>query len=112
MWFLFSIPGFRKFGEPNNITTVMNLVGVKVKAKWEAIGDGLGINSGDLTAIQADIGHKPDAAQHCMRAVFNKWKSAKPSEYSWQKLVDVLSSPVVMEIDVVEQLYDDLSKAT
>ena len=88
----------------------MNLVGAELKAKWEAIGDGLGVKPGDLKAFQANHGHKPDAAQHCMHNVFDKWDGAKTSEYSWQNLADVLTSPAVNEIKVVEQLYEALSK--
>ena len=111
MWFLFSILDFRKFGKPDSTNTLMNLVGVKVKVKWEAIGDGLGIEQGDMNAFKTDNSYKENAAQHCMHAVFNKWKSAKTSEYSWQNLAYVLSSRAVDEIYEVEQLYDALSKA-
>ena len=108
MCFLFSILDFQKFGEPDSTSTLMNLVGVKVKAKWKFIGGGLKVKQGDLTSIQSTNGYKDDADQHCILAVFNKWKSAKTSEYSWQNLAAVLSSQAVQEIDVVKQLYDDL----
>ena len=88
----------------------MNLVGTKVKAKWEAIGEGLGVKPSDLEAFQANHGHNPYAAQKCMHNVFNKWDSARTSEYSWQNLADVLASNAVDEIKVVEQLHKALSK--
>ena len=89
----------------------MNLVGAEVKAKWEAIGGGLLIKTADLNAFKSNRGHQSDAAQQCMHDVFVKWDTARTSEYSWQNLADVLKSPAVAEIKLVEQLYDALSKA-
>ena len=87
----------------------MNLVGAYVKAKWEAIGVGLLIETADLNAFKSNNGHKPDAAEHCMHNVFVEWDTARPSEYSWQNLADVLKSPAVKEIKLVEQLYNALN---
>ena len=86
----------------------MDLIGVTVKNKWRAIGDGLGVKENDLDSYQMQEGNKPDANQHCMRCVFQKWYAAVISEYTWQNLVQVLESPAVDEKAAVQELYASL----
>ena len=98
---------FRQFDEPD-IVSLMNLVGMSVRTKWQQIGYGLGIKGSDLKAFQMNDGSKPDAAQHCMRSVFEKWEESCTSQYTWQKLADVLLSEAVAEKNAVRQLYKAL----
>ena len=98
---------FCEFNEPD-IVSLMNLVGMSVRTKWQPIGYGLGIKGSDLKAFQMNDGSKPDAAQRCMQSVFEKWEESCTSEYTWQKLADVLLSEAVAKQDAVHQLYQAL----
>ena len=88
--------------------SLMNWVGTKVRAKWKQVGIGLKITIDELNCIQYEEGNKPNATQHLMTKVFEKWGTAKPLEYSWQNLADVLLSHSVDERKVMEELYNTL----
>lgn len=103
-----AVSDFRQFCEPTP-QLLMNMVGTEVKNKWREIGSGLGVNKADLDSIQAEEAGKPEAIQHCMEHVFDKWHSAMTSEYTWQNLVNILVSAAVNEKAAALKLYTSLS---
>ena len=107
---LLTLPDFRKFGEPN-LQSLMNLVGMGVRNKWYAIGNGLGVKAADLDSFQAEEAGKPDANQHCIRRVFQQWHTAMTSDYTWQNLAGVLESPAVNEKLAVSELFKSLCES-
>jgi len=88
----------------------MNLIGVTVKNKWRDIGNGLKVKEADLDGFQMEEGNKPNAMQHCIRRVFEKWHTAQTSDYTWKNLADVLESAAVDEKDAVSELHKSLLK--
>ena len=106
---MITVSDFRQFGEPS-LASLMNHVGVRVRNKWYAIGNGLKVEVTELESFQTEEAGKTDATQHCMRRVFQKWHAAVTSEYSWANLARVLESPAVNEKAAVQELYKALCK--
>ena len=98
---------FARFEEKPRLKDLMEYVGSDLKAKWEAIAVGLGI---EQPQINGNHQGAPDASHDCMRDVFDEWKRTMVSEYSWKKLAAVLYSNAVGEKDRLTDLYTKLSK--
>ena len=88
----------------------MSIVGAEVRAKWRAIGLGLGVKEHDLDAIQENNKGGIDPAMSSMMQVFQKWRDGMTSEYSWKKLAEVLCSPLVDGRRILEEMHTKLTK--
>lgn len=60
-------------------------------AKWQEIGEGLGVNDGDIESLkqsnQRDVNKLSSALQ--------KWMDTMCSDVTWEKILEVLESPLV-----------------
>ena len=106
----FRATDFARFREKPRLNDLMEYVGVDLKAKWEAVALGLGMEQPQINAIKKNHHGAPDAAQDCMQDVFDEWRRTMVSEYSWKKLAAVLYSNAVGEKDRLTDLYTKLSK--
>ena len=88
----------------------MNIAGVKLKAKWRDVGEGLGIEQHELDAIQENTKGGVDPAQECMRKVFSKWHNAMTSDYTWKNLAEVVMSHTVDMKPLLKKMHDELVK--
>ena len=71
----------------------MNFVAAKIPKKWREVGIGLGLDSADISRIEADIPtHK---STPCYLAVFYTWKNKGTKEYMWDTLLKALKTPLV-----------------
>ena len=84
----------------------MRCVSDHLKCKWQDIASGLRV--GNLNNIRSAHGGAVDPDGDCMRDVFGKWREQMTSEYSWQKIAEVLSS--LKEIDLLVKLHGFLLK--
>ena len=72
---------------------LMNLVAAKIPEKWREVGIGLGLDSADITRIEADIPtHKSTL---CYLAVFYTWENKGTKQYTWDSLLKALRTPSV-----------------
>ena len=71
----------------------MNFVAAKIPEKWREVGIGLGLDSADISRIEADIPtHK---STPCYLAVFDTWKNKGTKDYTWDTLLKALKTPLV-----------------
>ena len=71
----------------------MNRVAAKIPGKWREVGIGLGLDSADITRIEADIPiHK---STPCYVMVFYTWQNKGTKEYTWDTLLTALRTPSV-----------------
>ena len=83
----------------------MNDVGAEISAKWQAVGNQLGIKPGELDAIQVKSHNDP---KECIRSVFTTWKSQKRRPYTWAVMIEVLRTPEVSEPRLADELVGKL----
>ena len=77
-----------------------------VRAKWRSIGLQLGLDGGDLDAIEHN--HKGDA-QRCFEAVINAWL-VSGHETTSERLAQALSQPTVGERRLAEEIHPNIYK--
>ena len=71
----------------------MNRVAAMIPEKWREVGVGLGLDSADITRIEADVPtHK---STPCYLAVFYTWQNKGTKEYTWDTLLKALRTPLV-----------------
>ena len=68
----------------------MRRVSDPLKYKWKDIASDLGVRN--LDNIRSAHGGAEDPNGDCMRDVFENWREQMTSEYSWQKIAEVLRS--------------------
>ena len=71
----------------------MNLVVAKIPEKWREVGIGLGLDSADISRIEADI--QTHRSTPCYVMVFNTWKNKGTKEYTWDTLLRALRTALV-----------------
>ena len=76
-------------------------------AKWKEFGICVGVEDGDLEAIEAG---RPKQ-QNGFTTVFQKWHDGMTSDYTWEKVAEALESKAVGEKGQLKGLYAKLSKA-
>ena len=73
------------------------------------MGELLGITSAELRAIQMNVGPGGDCKRY-FSAVLTKWRETRRKPYTWQTVLDVLSSPYVgqahLASDIQQLLLD------
>ena len=71
----------------------MNTVAAKIPGKWREVAIGLGLDSIDISHIEADVPtHK---STPCYLAVFDTWKNKGTEDYTWDTLLNALRTPLV-----------------
>lgn len=80
---------FSSFPAPE-LNDLMRRVSDHLKCRWKDIAEGLGV--GNLDNIHSAHEGAVDRDGDCMRDVFRKWREQMTSEYSWQKMAEVLRS--------------------
>ena len=85
----------------------MNDIGSKIPAKWEAVGNQLGINPGEVDAIRTKLRNDP---KECIRSVFKTWKRQNQRSYTWATIIDVLRTREVDEPRLAYELVVKLSR--
>ena len=84
----------------------MNHIAVNIPTKWRDIGLQLGLRVADLDAIEAR--HSSDY-KRCFSAVFNLWEQQLTSPYMWSTILEALTSPLLEEHKLEQQLQAKLS---
>ena len=90
---------------PPSLRDLMEVVGVDIQTDWENVGLGLGLESVTLDTIHKDCGRHSSS---CMRRVFTLWHDGKTSEYSWQKLAEVLCSRTVNKPGLIPHILEKI----
>ena len=96
---------FSRFPAPE-LDDLMRCVSDDLKCKWKDIASGLGVHN--LDNIRSAHEGAVDPNGDCMRHVFGIWKAWMTSEYSWQKIAEVLRS--LKEYDCLICLHGFLSE--
>ena len=73
----------------------MNHVAAKIPGKWREMALGLGLDSADISRIEADV--PTHESNHCYFAVFDTWKNKGSEDYTWDTLLKALRTPLVDE---------------
>ena len=85
----------------------MNTVAATIPEKWREVGVGLGLDSADISRIEADVPtHK---STPCYIAVFDTWKEKGTKEYTWDTLLKALRSPLVDASKLARTIEGQLS---
>ena len=71
----------------------MNCVAAKIPEKWREVGIGLGLDSTDISRIEADVPTLKSTP--CYLAVFYAWQNKGTKEYTWDTLLKALRTPLV-----------------
>ena len=85
-----------------------SFLGSEVAAKWELIGDNLGLKNNELSSIRSNNAGYPEQNERCLRDVFIRWCSGKTVELSWKKITEILFS--LSEDKAVNELYKKLKQ--
>ena len=86
---------------------LMNFVAAKIPEKWREIGIELGLDSADISRIEAEVPtHK---STPCYLAVFYKWESKGTTEYTWDTLLKALRTPSVDAMNLANTIEGQLS---
>ena len=86
---------------------LMNTVAAKIPGKWREMAIGLGLDSTDISRIEADIPtHK---STPCYIAVFDTWKNKGTKEYTWDTLLKALRTPLVCARKLAKSIESQLS---
>ena len=80
---------FSRFPAPV-LDDLMRCVSDDLKFRWKDIASGLRV--GNLDDIRSAHEGAVDPDGDCMRDVFGIWKARMTSEYSWEKIAEVLRS--------------------
>ena len=77
------------------LVELMNLVAATIPGKWREMAVGLGLNSADISRIEADV--PTHDSNRCYCAVFATWKNKGTKDYTWDTLLKALRTPLVDE---------------
>ena len=84
----------------------MNHVAAMIPEKWREVGIGLGLNSADISRIEADVPtHK---STPCYVMVFDTWKNKGTKEYTWNTLLRALRTPLVNASELASTIEGQL----
>ena len=85
----------------------MNKVAAKIPGKWREVAIGLGLDSTDISRIEANVPtHK---STPCYIAVFDTWKNKGTEDYTWNTLLKALRSPLVDAQNLASTIESQLS---
>ena len=97
----------RKSHSTPKLGDLMNTVAAKIPEKWREVGIGLGLDSADISRIEADIStHK---STPCYVMVFDTWKNKGTKDYTWETLLKVLRTPLVNALKLASTIEGQLS---
>ena len=82
---------------------LQNKVAAKASDKWKQVAIQLGIEHGQIRAIQIEEQNKSIS---CYYEIFNLWSKSVASPYTWGTIIDTLRAPAVEE----QQLANELEK--
>lgn len=85
----------------------MNAVAAKIPEKWREVGIELGLDSADISRIEADVPIHKSAP--CYLAVFYTWKNKGTKDYTWDTLLKALGSPLVNASKLASTIEGQLS---
>ena len=87
----------------------MEMAGIELRAKWRDVGKKLGIEDYELDAYDGD--YRGDS-QRCMSKVFETWwnRDGHTSNYSWEKLAEVICSRLIDKGSLLPELLKRLNK--
>ena len=84
-----------RFHSAPELGNLMNIVAAKIPGKWREMAIGLGLDSTDISRIEADVPtHK---STPCYLAVFDTWKNKGTKEFTWDTVLKALRTPLVGE---------------
>lgn len=84
--------------KPKKTDLLNQLAGVA--ARWRDIGEGLGVNDGDIESLQQS--NQRDVNK--LSSVLQKWMDTLCSDVSWRKILEVLDSPLVQKKNVADDI--------
>ena len=85
----------------------MNTVAAKIPGRWREVAIGLGLDSTDISYIEADVPtHK---STPCYIAVFDTWKNKGTEDYTWDTLLKALRTPLVGARKLAKSIESQLS---
>ena len=73
----------------------MTLVAAVIPGKWREVALGLGLDSADISRIEASV--PTHQSTPCYLAVFDTWKKKGTKDYTWDTLLKALRTPLVDE---------------
>ena len=77
------------------LVDLMNLVAAVIPGKWREVALGLGLDSADISRIEASVPtHNPTP---CYIDVFDTWKNKGTEDYTWDTLLKALRTSLVGE---------------
>ena len=82
----------------------MNDVAAVIPAKWKLVGVQLKLPNGKLDEIQAQNAGSPDQCILSFEGVFTKWKRLGTSPYTWETIINALSSQSVGEVALANEI--------
>ena len=86
---------------------LMNAVATKIPEKWREVGIGLGLDSTDISHIEAVVPtHK---STPCYVMVFETWKNKGTKDYTWDTLLKALRAPLVNASKLASTIEGQLS---
>ena len=89
-----------------NIRQLCEYVGAKIPHKWKEFGRFVGVDEGNLAAIEFG---RPDV-NNGFAEVFNMWYNQMTSDYTWMKVAEALDSDDLDEKLLLKDLYTKLAK--
>ena len=97
----------RKSHSTPELGDLMKAVAAKIPGKWREVGIGLGLDSTDISRIEADV--PTQKSTPCYLAVFYTWKNKGTKEYTWDTLLKALRSPLVDASKLASTIEGQLS---
>ena len=95
---------FDAFPKPE-LFLLMEHVGAELQAEWKSIGLGLGLKDQDFEIIKANN----KSTLEYISKVFVMWHDRETSEYSWQKIAEVLCYKIVSKQSILSDIHAKLS---
>ena len=84
----------------------MDDVAAVIPAKWRLVGVQLKLPNGTLDEIQAQNAGSPDQCILSFQRVFTKWKHLGTSPYTWETMINALSSQSVGEVALANEMKE------
>ena len=81
-------------------------VGAKIPHNWKEFGRFVGVDEGNLAAIEVG---RPDMKNR-FAEVFDMWYNGMTSDYSWKKVAEALESDAIGQKRLLENLYTKLKE--
>ena len=94
---------------PPELLDLLDKVAAKASDKWKQVAIQLGIEHGQIHAIEIKKQRRPIL---CFFEIFYVWRESKASPYTWGTIINALRAPAVEEQQLANELEEWLHTST